>query len=159
MWVSLFSEVTSNRKLPSSCSHTSEKQMIPVTVTHHLKTNTQPVPKQWSAPTGQLPPVYKVSRIVCGTASSSQLSWLYSFPDLVHLLAGTAWDTTSPWLWESTAQHELKHQCVINTILILNPKHSTVPANKMKINSIPAGTRTKIKVKSETLRPCLPAGG
>ena len=36
----------------------------------------------------------------------------------------------------------LKHQRVINVILTLNPKHSTVPATKKKINSIPAEIRT-----------------
>jgi len=36
----------------------------------------------------------------------------------------------------------IKHQCVINIILILDPKHSTTPATRKKINSIPTETRT-----------------
>lgn len=31
----------------------------------------------------------------------------------------------SAWLCLSTAQQQLKHWCVISTVLILNPKHST----------------------------------
>lgn len=46
----------------------------------------------------------------------------------------------SPWLRAHSAQQQLKHQCVNNIILILNPKHSTVPATK-KI--IPDETRTQ----------------
>ena len=34
---------------------------------------------------------------------------------------------------------------VINILLILNPKHSTVPATRKKVNSIPAETRTHAK--------------
>ncbi|KAF1441678.1 V-type proton ATPase subunit S1, partial [Spheniscus demersus] len=37
---------------------------------------------------------------------------------------------------------QLKHRCVINIVLTLNPKHSTVPATRKKINSIPVETRT-----------------
>lgn len=44
----------------------------------------------------------------------------------------------SPWFHVSTAQQQLKPQCVINIILILNPTHSTVPATGKRINSIPA---------------------
>ncbi|KAK4827993.1 hypothetical protein QYF61_022695 [Mycteria americana] len=35
-------------------------------------------------------------------------------------------------------------QCVINIMLILNPKQSTIPATRKKINSIPAETRTPV---------------
>ncbi|KAK4829726.1 hypothetical protein QYF61_006187 [Mycteria americana] len=44
---------------------------------------------------------------------------------------------------KSLTSQQLKHQCVINIILILNPKHSTTPATRKKINSIPAETRTR----------------
>ncbi|XP_064295210.1 maestro heat-like repeat-containing protein family member 7 isoform X3 [Phalacrocorax carbo] len=41
-----------------------------------------------------------------------------------------------------TAWHQLKHQCVISIILILNAKRSTVPAPVKEINSLPAKTVT-----------------
>ncbi|NXW03613.1 MIPO1 protein, partial [Fregetta grallaria] len=41
---------------------------------------------------------------------------------------------------------QLKHQCVINIILILNPKHSTKPNTRKKINSIPAENRTHVNL-------------
>lgn len=43
----------------------------------------------------------------------------------------------------STAQQQPKLQCVISIILALNPKYSSVPATRKKMNSIPAKTRTK----------------
>ena len=42
----------------------------------------------------------------------------------------------------STVQQQLRYQCVINIILILNPKHDTIPATRKKINSSPDKTRT-----------------
>ena len=37
-----------------------------------------------------------------------------------------------------------KHPCVINILLILNPKHNTIPATRKKINSVPAEARTQL---------------
>jgi len=72
-------------------------------------------------------------------ASLDQLAWLYSLPDS----AGTAREAekslTSNNHYLATTK---KHQCIINIILILNPKHSTIPATRKKINCIPAKTRT-----------------
>lgn len=46
-------------------------------------------------------------------------SWL-----LVHLLTDRAQGTVkNPWLSVSIAQHQLKHQGVINVILMLNQNH------------------------------------
>lgn len=39
-----------------------------------------------------------------------------------------------PWLCASIALRQLKDWCVINVILILNPKHSTIPATRKKNN-------------------------
>ncbi|KFV44559.1 Sodium channel protein type 5 subunit alpha, partial [Gavia stellata] len=50
-----------------------------------------------------------------------------------------------PRLSVSTAQQQLKHQCVVNIILLLDPKHRTIPTTRKKINSIPAKTRTVIQ--------------
>lgn len=56
-------------------------------------------------------------------------------------LAGQFEMLTSPWFSVSAAQKQLKHQCVINNILNLNPKHSIVSAARKKTKSIPANTR------------------
>ena len=57
-------------------------------------------------------------------------------------LAGQHNRLKSPWLSVSPALQQLKHQCVISIILILIPKHSTIPATRKKINTIPAKTWT-----------------
>jgi len=43
-----------------------------------------------------------------------------------------------------TAHQQLRHQCVINILLILNPNHSTTPATRKKINSVPAETSPSV---------------
>ena len=70
---------------------------------------------------------------------SSPDSVLYLF--LVHPWKGStrSWNVLDG---ESSAQEQLKYWCVINIILILNPKYSTIPATGKKINFIPAETRT-----------------
>jgi len=40
------------------------------------------------------------------------------------------------------AQQLAKHQCVINTILVTDAKHSTAGIATKKINSVPARLRT-----------------
>jgi len=51
------------------------------------------------------------------------------------LLTGrAAQEAEMPLALCSAAQRQLKHQCVINIILILNPKHSTILAIRKKIN-------------------------
>jgi len=58
-------------------------------------------------------------------------------------LAGrAAVEAQNPRLCASTALQKLKYQCAINILLILNPKHRTMPAIRKKINSILAETRT-----------------
>ena len=81
-------------------------------------------------------------------ASLGQLSWLCPLPAScappASSLKGQYEKLKSPWLSVSTAQQQLKRQCVISILLILNPKHSTTPATRIKINAIPAETRTAI---------------
>lgn len=55
------------------------------------------------------------------------------------LITGRAVWVSSPWLSVSTKQ--LNHQCVTNVILILNSKHSTIPATTKKIDSVPGENR------------------
>ena len=56
-------------------------------------------------------------------ATLGQLSWVCPLPapaaPLAYLLAGQSEKLKSPWLGVSTALQQLKHQCVINVILIL----------------------------------------
>ena len=73
-------------------------------------------------------------------ASLGQLSWLCPLP--ASCASGRAWNAKKSLASINITQQQLKHQCVINIILMLNPKHSTIPATKKKINSIPAKTST-----------------
>lgn len=80
---------------------------------------------------------------VRSTASLGQLSQHHPLPSScippAYSLAGQYEKLKNPWLSISTAQQQLKHRCVINIILTLNPKHITVLAN-----SVPAETRTEL---------------
>lgn len=49
----------------------------------------------------------------------------------------------TPYFRANTTWQQLKHQCIINIILTLNPKYNTIPAAK-KIYSIPAEMRTSV---------------
>ena len=60
-------------------------------------------------------------------------------------LVGNYKKLKSPWLGVSTAQQQLTLQCVINIILILYPKHSTIPVTRRKINSILADIGQEFK--------------
>lgn len=108
-----------------------------------LATDTQPVPKKCSASLSQVSPVYGVSMMFHGMEypfGQFTPAVLAVFPLSCLCTCSLADHETlkSPQLRVSTAQQQLKCQCVINAILILNPKCSTVPANKKKINSNPA---------------------
>ena len=114
-------------------------------IAHHPLTDARAAmrPSQPTPPylyTGHDVPWYGIPlwlvRVSCPGYAPSQL--------LVHLLAGRAWETEKSL---SATQQQLNHERVINSILTPNPKHSTVPATKKKINSIPAKTRTREKLK------------
>lgn len=69
----------------------------------------------------------------------SDTSWL-----TVYLLSDTTQTTLKVFgLVLSTAQQQPKLQCVISIILAMNPKYSSVPAIRKKMNFIPAKNRTK----------------
>lgn len=55
------------------------------------------------------------------------------------------------WLHVSTAQQELKHRCVTNTVCIVNPEHSTALATVKKINSVPAKTSAVIEQENRPI--------
>lgn len=78
-------------------------------------------------------------------ASLGQLPWLCPLPAShappATSKAGHHEELKSSWLSVSTAQHQGNHQCVVNIVSILNPKHSTVSATGKKITSIPSKTR------------------
>ena len=71
-------------------------------------------------------PIYKLSRTpVVRNISIGQLglaAWLCSIPALVHLFVSWTWETErSPWF----LRNNWKHQCLINIIPILYPKHNS----------------------------------
>lgn len=77
-------------------------------------------------------------------ASSGQQSWLVCSFFGILLLAypqpacyGGRVRKIKLWHSSSTAQPETKHCCVTNTLLVMNPKHSTIWAIMKKVNSIP----------------------
>jgi len=82
-----------------------------------------------------------------------QLSRLRPFPDLCtpSLLAGGAEWGKKKGLEHcaNTVQQWPKHQRVIKTGLVTNPKHDTMPAAMMKIKSIPARPSTQSVSKSK----------
>ena len=116
-------------------------------MTHHLLTDAQPVPEQQSQSPGQQPPVYIPSitsycmEYPFGQFVSAVMAMLPPSFLCTSFLAEHG-KLQSPWLSVSTAQQQLKHQCIINIMLILNPKHSTIPATRKKINSVPAENKT-----------------
>ena len=115
------------------------------------------MPKQRSAPPGQVPPIYILGMMFYGM--EYPFGWFGSAvlallpPSFLHTcLLAEHRKLKNPWLKISATQQQLKHQRVINIILTLNSKHSTVPATKKKINSIPAKTRTREKLKKQRKR-------
>lgn len=57
-------------------------------------------------------------------------------------------EVESPWLCGTTALQQLTHPCAITTILILDPKDTTIPATIKEIN-YPAKTRAILATKKE----------
>lgn len=97
--------------------------------------------------TPQAPPVSILSMMLSGMKySSGQLGsavpTIFPASFLCPCSATEHEALKSPCLWEITAQQQLKHQCVINTILILSQTH-TVQATKGKMKSVPAESRTR----------------
>ena len=78
-------------------------------------------------------------------ASLGQLPWLCPLPALVPLQP-SCWLGMRSWkildLVQKLLSNNWKYQCVTNVLLLLNPRHNTIPATRKKINSIPAETRT-----------------
>lgn len=52
-------------------------------------------------------------------------------------------ETETPLAMHSTAQQQLKHQCIINTVLFLKPNYSIISDNMKKISSVSNETRTE----------------
>jgi len=71
---------------------------------------------------------YPFVQFALASLAVSSPSFLYT----PSIFAGrAAWE---PSLTVSTAQQQLKHQYVINTIITINPKYSSVPATMKKIS-------------------------
>lgn len=65
---------------------------------------------------------------------------------ILRLFAGRAMREAETSLnYVSTGQQQLKYQCVINIVLILNPKQDSMPTTKKRINSVLAESRTKFQ--------------
>lgn len=112
---------------------------MPSTIAHHTLMDAQRVPEQHSAFPSQFLLVYMLNVAFCGTdhplGSSSHPPWLCF---LVASWAPARWQSMGTQKASdrvSTTEQKMKHQCVINMILLLNPKHSNVPTKK-KINSM-----------------------
>ena len=134
----------------SSTTNNVYKQVMHNAIAHHLLTNVQPDPEQClSLPSAISPQFYCWAR--CHVVwdiplvTLGQLSSLCPLPapgaPPAPLLSELHEKQNSPWLCASTVL-QLKHRCVITTVFTPNPKHSTIPATRRKINSILAETRT-----------------
>ena len=79
-----------------------------------------------------------------GTSSSSCWWWQTSICTLPRTSSwaicppGQCEKQRRPWHSANSVQPQLKHRCVINTVFITNPKHSTIRAAVKKIISTPA---------------------
>lgn len=67
-----------------------------------------------------------------------------------------SWETEVSLAPYSTAEQQLKHQCVINMVFQLEPEHSIVPHTIRKIISLPPESGTKPHLpKTPVLSTCL----
>lgn len=103
-------------------------------------------PQAEISPSPPTPPVYVLSRTFwgleypCGQFRSALLALLPP-SSLCSCSLAEYRKLKSPWLGVTSWQ-QLKHQRVTNIVLLQNPKHSTRPPTRKKINSLPAQTRT-----------------
>ena len=85
------------------------------------------------------PMVWDIPLVILG-----HLSWLCALPvpcaPPIPLLVRQK--QKSPWLCASTALQQLKHWCVVTSILIKNPRHCITQASTKIVNSVSAKTRT-----------------
>lgn len=119
---------------------------MPNTIAYHTLTDAQSVPdKQLAAP--DQPSLYTDHEMLHGMEypfGTFRCAVLAVLPPsfLCTCLLPEHGKLKNPGLRVSTAQQLPKYQCVTNIILILNPKHSTVPAAWKKSNSpTPAESR------------------
>lgn len=117
------------------------------TIAHHLQTSAHPVPEQRSSPSSQLLPadvqgmMFSDMGYPFGQFSSTVLLML-SPSFLCHSSLAEYEKLKSPLLRVGTTEQQTKHQGAIYMILLLNQNHSTSPAIRKRINSIPAKMRT-----------------
>lgn len=121
--------------------------MIHSMIAHHPLTDAQPVPRQ-QQPSQPTPPSvlsFSMTPHSLGHTFGQLTSAIPVLFSRVHpqVLAGRAAPgaETSSALCSSALQ-QLTHWCAINTVFILNPKHSTMTTTKKKINSVLTETRT-----------------
>lgn len=123
-------------------------------IVHHLLNNAHPASTSSNCPSWSNPPGHTLS-MACFWASP--LGSLLSIWDIHHSLISLwlvlCWPCSlngisctsslaehrkskSPWLRVSTTKQWLQHQCIINIILVLNPKYSTVLVMKKRISHL-----------------------
>lgn len=124
------------------------KQMLHNTVSHYPQSNAQPVLNQCH------PSMANYLQFYCRAChhiawdihlvSLGQLSFFFPFPafSTPSFLESQYEKLKNTWLSVITAQQNLKYPYIINIIIILNPKHGTIPASVKKIDSLSTETRT-----------------
>lgn len=57
------------------------------------------------------------------------------------IVAGQWEELKRPWIYVKTALQQLKHKCVVNIVLTLDPNQRTISPTRKKTNSVPAESR------------------
>lgn len=130
-------------------SKTQEKEVMHSKVAHHPLTDARPVPKQPSAPHGQLPPVSVLGMTFLGVENplgqvGSAVLAVLPLSSLCSCPLPEQEDPTRPWLQVSAAQHRPGRRCG-GSVILITPKCSPAPAARKKIASVPAETRTALQ--------------
>lgn len=111
------------------------------------------VPKQWSAPLDNS--LQFINWPWCSMVWNNSLASLYQVLWLCSVSAFLCSSSLEehnplkiPWLYPNTVQEQLKHECVINTVLMINPKHSTTAATRKNMSHLKPGLNKPVWHKS-----------
>lgn len=127
------------------------KQVMHNGISYHLLIDAQPVPVQCFLPlptlrsSTLLAPVIKygiyLRPVWVGCPDSVPSLSILCLPYWQDSMRST--ETETPLAMRSTAQQQLKHQCIINTVLFLKPNYSIISDNMKKISSVSNEPRTE----------------
>lgn len=132
-----------------------QEKVMEETTTQYLLAHAQPIPEQGLADPSQVPSVYIQWVTFYGMEYLGQFG--SAIPTMLPLdflctcLLSEHRSLKSPWFRARTTEQKQKHHYVIKIILILNQKHSSVPATWKKINSISSKNRKTYDLKLENL--------